>query len=350
MASRGEALFGTIDSWLIWNLTGGPNGGRHITDATNAARTQLMNLTTLQWDEDLLGLFDIPRACLPEIRSSSEIYGSCVAPLAGVPIAGAMGDQQAAMLGQACLTPGTIKNTYGTGCFMLMNTGSTPCFSSRGLLTTLAWKLGDGPPVYALEGSIAIAGALVQWLRDNLGLIENSRDIEALARSVADNGDVYFVPAFSGLFAPYWREDARGIIAGLTGYSTKAHIARAALESTAYQTRDALRVMAQEVAQASGVAIDELRVDGGMAANDLLMQFQADLLDIPVTRPQNLETTAQGAIYAAMLATGVIAGVDNIATRWRIDRRFEPAMDEKTRERLVGKWSKAVARSLDWAD
>ena len=350
MASRGDALFGTIDSWLTWNLTGGPDGGRHITDATNASRTQLMNLTTLEWDEELLELFSIPSACLPEIRSSSEIYGSCVAPLVGVPIAGAMGDQQAALLGQACLTPGTVKNTYGTGCFMLMNTGTTPCFSSRGLITTLAWKLGGGPPVYALEGSIAIAGALVQWLRDNLGLVESSRDIEALARSVEDNGDVYFVPAFSGLFAPYWREDARGIIAGLTAYSTKAHIARAALESTAYQTRDALRVMGEELAQASDVALDELRVDGGMAANDLLMQFQADLLDIPVTRPENLETTALGAIYAAMLATGLILDVEEIAARRRIDRRFVSAMEEKTRERLVGKWSKAVARALDWTD
>jgi glycerol kinase len=346
-AMRGDALFGTVDSWLIWNLTGGPNGGRHITDATNAARTQLMNLSALQWDDDLLQLFDIPHACLPEIRTSSEVYGPCVAPpLAGVPVAGALGDQQAALLGQACLKRGDVKNTYGTGCFILMNTGPTPCFSSHGLLTTLAWKLGAAKPVYALEGSIAIAGALVQWLRDNLGLIETTHDIEALARSAPDNGDVYLVPAFSGLYAPYWREDARGIIAGLTRFSTKAHIARAALEATAFQTRDALVAMTQ----ASGVVIGELKVDGAMAANNLLMQFQADLLDIPVLRPQNLETTAQGAIFAAMLATGAIGGVDEIATRWRIDQRFEPAMEGGTRARLVDKWSKAVARSLDWTD
>jgi len=346
MAQRGDALFGTIDGWLIWNLTGGPNGGRHITDATNASRTQLMNLTTLQWDDELLRLFDIPHACLPEIRASSEIYGPCAAPLAGVPLAGALGDQHAALLGQACLTPGAVKNTYGTGCFILMNTGPTPCFSSHGLLTTLAWKLGDAPPVYALEGSIAIAGALVQWLRDNLGLIDSAQEIEPLARSVADNGDVYVVPAFSGLYAPYWRADARGIIAGLTRHTTKAHIARAALEATAYQTRDALRLMIAE----SGVAIGELKVDGGMAANNLLMQFQADILDTPVVRPQSLETTALGAIYAAMLATGAIGGLDDIAGRWRIDRRFEPSMDAETRDRLLAKWSKAVARSFDWTD
>ena len=346
MAQCGDALFGTIDSWLIWNLTGGPKGGRHITDVTNAARTQLMNLTTLQWDDELLRLFDIPRACLPDIRASSEIYGACAAPLDGVPLAGALGDQHAALLGQACLKPGDVKNTYGTGCFMLMNTGTSPHFSTQGLITTLAWKLGDAPPVYALEGSIAIAGALVQWLRDNLGLIESSSDIEALASSVPDNGDVYFVPAFSGLYAPYWRENARGIIAGLTRYSTKAHIARAALEATAYQTRDALIAMAQE----SGVAIGELKVDGGMAANNLLMQFQADILNRAVVRPQNLETTAQGAIYAAALATGAIASLDEITERWRMERRFIPTMDAETRARLLAKWSKAITRSFDWTD
>jgi glycerol kinase len=346
MAQCGDALFGTIDSWLIWNLTGGPKGGRHITDVTNAARTQLMNLTTLQWDDELLRLFDIPRACLPDIRASSEIYGACAAPLDGVPLAGALGDQHAALLGQACLKPGDVKNTYGTGCFMLMNTGPTPHFSTQGLITTLAWKLGDAPPVYALEGSIAIAGALVQWLRDNLGLIKNSSDIEALASSVPDNGDVYFVPAFSGLYAPYWRENARGIIAGLTRYSTKAHIARAALEATAYQTRDVLIAMAQE----SGVAIGELKVDGGMAANNLLMQFQADILNRAVVRPQNLEKTAQGAIYAAALATGAIASLDEITERWRMERRFIPTMDAETRARLLAKWSKAITRSFDWTD
>ena len=346
MAQCGDALFGTIDSWLIWNLTGGPKGGRHITDVTNAARTQLMNLTTLQWDDELLRLFDIPRACLPDIRASSEIYGACAAPLDGVPLAGALGDQHAALLGQACLKPGDVKNTYGTGCFILMNTGPTPHFSTQGLITTLAWKLGDAPPVYALEGSIAIAGALVQWLRDNLGLIESSSDIEALASSVPDNGDVYFVPAFSGLYAPYWHENARGIIAGLTRYSTKAHIARAALEATAYQTRDALIAMTQE----SGVEIGELKVDGGMTANNLLMQFQADILNHAVVRPHNLETTAMGAIYAAALATGAIAGLDDIAERWRMERRFIPAMDAETRTHLLAKWSKAITRSFDWTD
>lgn len=305
-----------------------------------------MNLTTLNWDDELLRLFDIPHACLPEIRPSSEIYGACAAPLSGVPLASALGDQHAALLGQACLTPGAAKNTYGTGCFILMNTGPTPCISSHGLLTTLAWKLGDAPPVYALEGSIAIAGALVQWLRDNLGLIDAAQEIEALARSVADNGDVYVVPAFSGLYAPYWRADARGIIAGLTRHTTKAHIARAALEAVAYQTRDALRLMIAE----SGVVIGELKVDGAMAANNLLMQFQADILDTPVVRPHHLETTAQGAVYAAMLATGMIRSVDEIAARWRIDRRFTPAMEDPTRDRLIGKWSKAVARSFGWTD
>jgi glycerol kinase len=340
-AARGEALFGTMESWLIWNLT----SGRHVTDATNAGRTQLMNLSTLQWEEELLALFDIPRACLPEIRSSSEIYGDCAGALAGVPLAGALGDQHAALLGQACLKPGDAKNTYGTGCFMLMNTGDTPHVSTAGLLTTLAYKLGDAKPVYALEGSIAIAGALVQWLRDNLGIIENSHEIEALAKTVPDNGDVYFVPAFSGLYAPRWRGDARGLIAGLTRFSNKGHIARAALEAAAYQTREVLAAMVAD----SGVAIGELKVDGGMAANDLLMQFQADILDTPVVRPRHLETTALGAAYAAGLAVGFFRSVEDIAAHWRASRRFEPAMASEERARLVASWEKAVERSLGWA-
>lgn len=343
-AERGEALFGTIDSWLIWSLTGGPSGGRHVTDATNASRTQLMNLATLDWDAELLALFGVPRACLPEIRSSSEVYGSCVAPLAGVPLAGALGDQHAALLGQACLRPGDVKNTYGTGCFLLMNTGETPHVSRAGLLTTLGYRLGGAKPVYALEGSIAIAGALVQWLRDNLGVIANSHEIEALARSVPDNGDVYFVPAFSGLYAPRWRGDARGVIAGLTRFANKGHIARAALEAAAYQTREVIAAMVAD----SGVEIGELKVDGGMAANDLLMQFQADILDVPVVRPRHLETTALGAAYAAGLGVGFFKSVDEIAAHWRAARRFEPAMAETERRRLIASWEKAVEKSLGW--
>jgi len=341
-ADNGEVLFGTIDSWLIWNLTGGPRGGRHLTDVTNASRTQLMNLATLDWDEAILQLFDIPRACLPQIRSSSEFYGVFV----GVPLAGAIGDQQAALLGQACLKPGAAKNTYGTGCFMLMNTGETPHISCKGLLTTLAYKLGEAKPVYALEGSIAIAGGLVQWLRDNLGVLESSEEVEALARTVADNGDVYFVPAFSGLYAPRWRADARGVIAGLTRFSNKGHIARAALEAAAYQTREVLAVMALD----AGVSLAELRVDGGMAANELLMQFQADILDVPVVRPRSLETTALGAAYVAGLAVGFWRGVDEIAAHWRPDRRWSPGMAASERERLIASWDKAVDRSLGWKD
>ncbi|MDJ0449537.1 glycerol kinase GlpK [Methylocystis sp. JR02] len=339
-AERGEALFGTMDSWLMWSLT-----GRHITDATNAARTQLVNLSALQWDEELLALFGVPRACLPQICSSSEVYGDCAGPLAGAPLAGALGDQHAALLGQACIEAGDAKNTYGTGCFLLMNTGETPHVSTAGLLTTLAYQLGDAKPVYALEGSIAIAGALVQWLRDNLGLIEKSHEIEALAKTVPDNGDVYFVPAFSGLYAPRWRGDARGIIAGLTRFSNKGHIARAALEAAAYQTREVLAAMTAD----SGVAIGALKVDGGMAANDLLMQFQADILDAPVVRPRHLETTSLGAAYAAGLAVGVFKSLGDIAAHWRASQRFEPAMAAEERARLVASWEKAVERSLGWA-
>jgi glycerol kinase len=344
-AEQGKALFGTIDSWIIWNLTGGPGGGRHIIDATNASRTQLMNLQTLSWDEELLRIFNIPAACLPEIRSSSEVYGECVGALAGVPLAGALGDQHAALLGQACVNAGDAKNTYGTGCFLLMNVGKTPRVSTKGLLTTLAYQLGDAKPCYALEGSIAIAGALVQWLRDNLGVIKESRDIEALARSVPDNGDVYFVPAFSGLFAPRWRGDARGLIAGLTRFSNKGHIARAALEAAAFQTREVLAAMVAD----AGVEIGALRVDGGMAANDLLMQFQADINDAPVVRPRQLELTVVGAAYAAGLAVGVFRSLDDIVAHARESRRFTPDMTPQERTRLIASWEKAVERSLGWA-
>ncbi|MGD9657891.1 MAG: FGGY family carbohydrate kinase, partial [Methylocystis sp.] len=344
-AARGEALFGTIDSWIVWNLTGGPRGGRHIIDATNASRTQLMNLETLSWDEELVHILDIPPACLPKICSSSEVYGDCVGALAGVPLAGALGDQHAALLGQACVKTGDAKNTYGTGCFLLMNVGETPRVSTKGLLTTLAYKLGDAKPCFALEGSIAIAGALVQWLRDNLGIIKESSEIEALAGSVPDNGDVYFVPAFSGLFAPRWRGDARGLIAGLTRFSNKGHIARAALEAAAFQSREVLAAMVAD----AGVEIGALKVDGGMAANDLLMQFQADIIDAPVIRPQQLELTAIGAAYAAGLAVGVYKSLDDIAAHAREWRRFTPEMSPQERARLIASWEKAVERSLGWA-
>ena len=344
-AKGGEALFGNIDSWLTWNLTGGTRGGLHVTDVTNASRTQLMNLTTLEWDREILSLFDIPHACLPEIRSSSEIYGICVEPLAGVALAGILGDQQAALFGQACLEPGEVKNTYGTGCFMLMNTGATAFLSGSGLVTTLGYKLGTAKPVFALEGSIAISGALVQWLRDNLGIIDRSNDIEALARSVNDNGDVFVVPAFSGLYAPYWQASARGIIAGLTGFANKGHIARAALEATAFQVRDVVEAMVAD----SKVEIRELRSDGGMVVNDLLMQFQADMLNVPVVRPKIIETTALGAAYAAGLATGFWESTQDIKRNWRIDKEWRPRMDEGERSRLYAGWKKAVTRSLDWA-
>ena len=343
-AARGDLLFGNIDTWLAWNLTGGPDGGLHITDVTNASRTQLMNLATLEWDAEILALFDIPRPCLPQIRSSSEAYGACGGVLDGVPLAGILGDQQAALFGQACLAPGQAKNTYGTGCFMLMNTGEKPFPSTCGLLTTLGYKLGDKPAVYALEGSIAIAGALVQWLRDNLGIVQHASDIEALARTVEDNGDVYFVPAFSGLYAPHWKETARGVIAGLTRYANKSHIARAALEATAYQTREVLDAMVAD----SGVAISELRVDGGMVVNELLMRFQADMLNAPVVRPKVIETTALGAAYAAGLATGYWTSTDDIAANWRADKTWTPAMEPERRNKLFSSWNKAVSRSLDW--
>jgi glycerol kinase len=340
-AENGDLLFGTIDSWLAWRLT-----GRHVTDVTNASRTQLMDLATLDWDDSLLAAFDIPGAGLPDIRSSSEIFGASGGPLAGVPLAGLLGDQHAALLGQACLRPGQAKNTYGTGCFLLMNTGERPFASQAGLLTTLGYKLGAEKPVYALEGSVAIAGALVQWLRDNLGLIKSAGEIEALAASATDNGDVYFVPAFSGLYAPYWRAGARGIVAGLTRFADKRHIARAALEATAYQTRDVLDVMVNE----SGVPMKELRADGGMVVNDLLMQFQSDILKAPVVRPKIIETTALGAAYAAGLAVGFWRSTAEIEENWVADRRWLPAMDENLREKLYASWGKAVRRSFDWVE
>ena len=343
-ADAGELLFGNVDTWLAWNLTGGPQGGLHITDVTNASRTQLMHLDTLDWDPEILALLNIPRACLPAIRSSSEVYGTCTGALAGVPLAGILGDQQAALFGQACLAPGEAKNTYGTGCFMLMNTGEKPFASANGLLTTLGYKLGDAPAIYALEGSISIAGALVQWLRDNLQLISHASEIEALAASVEDNGDVYFVPAFSGLYAPHWQDDARGVIAGLTRFASRGHLARAALEATAFQTREVLDAMTKD----SGVAITELRTDGGMVVNELLMQFQSDILGVPVVRPQVIETTALGAAYAAGLATGYWSSTQDITDNWGIDKRWHPTMDEARRASLYGKWNKAVERSKGW--
>ncbi len=345
-AASGEALFGTINSWLVWNMTGGPRGGLHITDVTNASRTQMMNIETLDWDLELLSLFDVPRACLPKIQPSSQIYGEATAALPGVPIGGILGDQHAALFGQACLKPGEAKNTYGTGCFMLMNTGERMFPSTCGLLTTLGYQLEGQKPVYALEGSIAITGALVQWLRDNLGFIQQSSEIGTLARSVDDNGGVYFVPAFSGLYAPHWKAHARGVICGLTRFVNKGHIARAALEATAFQTREVLDAMVKD----SGVAITELRVDGGMVVNDTLMQFQADVLGVPVVRPQVIETTALGAAYAAGLAAGYWQSLDDIVENWSANKRWHPAMDRTRSDSLYRFWQKAVTRSLDWAE
>ena len=339
-AAAGDLLFGNLDTWLIWNLT-----GRHVTDVTNASRTLLMNLSTLDWDADILRLLDIPRVLLPEIRSSSEIYASARGGfLAGVPVAGDLGDQHAALFGQTCYAPGEAKNTYGTGCFMLLNTGEEPVASQSGLLTTLGYKLGERKAVYALEGSIAITGALVQWLRDNLGLIQNSKDVENLAATVPDNGGIYFVPAFSGLFAPYWRSDARGAIVGMTRYVNKGHIARAALEATAYQTREVLDAMEQD----SGVKLKALKVDGGMVFDELLMQFQTDILNVPVIRPKVAETTALGAAYAAGLAVGFWKDLDELRANWGMDKQWQPQMDEARRSTLYGGWKKAVTRTFDW--
>jgi glycerol kinase len=345
-AEAGDLAFGNIDSWCIWNLTGGVNGGVHVTDVTNASRTMLMNLETLDWDPEILKIMGIPKAMLPQIRPSSEVYGKCVGELAGIPVAGDLGDQQAAIFGQTCYSVGEAKNTYGTGNFMLLNTGTKPIQSKNGLLTTLGYKIGDQPAVYCLEGSIAITGALVQWLRDNLGLISTSADIETLAKTVEDNGGAYFVPAFSGLFAPYWKSDARGVIAGLTRYVTKGHIARAVLEATAWQTREVLDAMNAD----SGVALTALKVDGGMVFNELLMQFQADVLGVPVIRPKVAETTALGAAYAAGLAVGFWKEVEELRKNWQVDHTWEPKMDPKEREKEYKLWKKAVTRTFDWVE
>ncbi|MBE7534308.1 MAG: glycerol kinase GlpK [Anaerolineales bacterium] len=357
-AKQGDLLFGTIDSWLIWNLT-----GAHVTDVTNASRTMLMNLKSLDWDEEILKVMGIPRAMLPAIKSSSEIYGYVGAgfprpifesnirgektsPLQRIPVAGDLGDQQAALFGQTCFKAGEAKNTYGTGCFMLMNTGEKPVQSKTGLLTTLGYKIGNRKAVYALEGSIAIAGALVQWLRDNLGLIQSSAEVETLAKSVEDNGGIYFVPAFSGLYAPYWKSDARGVIVGMTRYVNKGHIARAALEATAYQTREVLDAMEKD----SGVKLTSLKVDGGMVFNELLMQFQSDILNVPVVRPKVAETTSLGAAYAAGLAVGFWKDFDELKNNWGKDKEWHPSMDSKGRKTLYSGWKKAITRAFDWVE
>ncbi|MBS1840856.1 MAG: glycerol kinase GlpK [Acidobacteria bacterium] len=346
-AKNGELLFGNIDTFLLWNLTGGSQGGVHATDVTNASRTQLLNLKTLDWDDELLRAFEIPRAMLPQVRSSSEVYGTVSSGTgSGVPIAGILGDQQAALVGQVCLRPGEVKNTYGTGCFLLMNTGEQSVASQFGLLTTVAYKFGAAPACYALEGSVAITGALVQWLRDNLGLIAKSADVEALARTVPDNGGVYIVPAFSGLYAPYWKDSARGVIAGLTRFANKGHIARAVLEATAFQTREVVDAMEKD----AKIPLATLRVDGGMVANELLMQFQSDILDKDVVRPVVAETTALGAAYAAGLAVGFYKGVDELLANWRVDKTWKPSLAEPQRQKLYRDWKKAVARSFDWAE
>ncbi|MGC1602090.1 MAG: glycerol kinase GlpK [Candidatus Acidiferrales bacterium] len=344
-AEAGQLLFGTVDTFLLRRLTGGAAGGIHATDATNASRTQLMDLEALAWDPEILEIFGIPATILPRIASSGEIFGRVQLPaIEGVPIAGIIGDQQAALVGQTCFAPGEAKNTYGTGSFLLMNTGESAVFSKFGLITTVAYKFGAEPARYALEGSIAITGALVQWLRDNLGIIQRSSDIEALAATVADNGGVYFVPAFSGLYAPYWKTSARGVIAGLTRHSNKAHIARAALEATAFQTREVVEAMQKD----SAIPIAVLRTDGGMVENNLLMQFQADILNIPVVRPAVKETTALGAAYAAGLATGFYTDTKDLRANWAVDRTWNPQMDENQRESLFKSWKKAVSRSFDW--
>ncbi|MEU7427149.1 glycerol kinase GlpK [Streptomyces sp. NPDC040750] len=345
-AERGEIAFGTIDSWLIWNLTGGTDGGRHVTDVTNAGRTLLMNLETLQWDSSILSAMNLPEAVLPEIVSSAEVYGTAVGQLGGVPVASALGDQQAAVFGQACYDVGTAKNTYGTGSFLLLNTGDRPVPSKNGLLTTVGYKIGRAAPVYCLEGSIAITGALVQWFRDQLGIIRTADEIETLAAGVEDNGGAYIVPAFSGLFAPYWRSDARGVVTGLTRYVTKAHLARAVLEATSWQTREVVDAMYQD----SGVRITTLKVDGGMTKNNLLMQHQADVLGVPVIRPRVSETTCLGAAYAAGLATGVWDDLDELKSHWRKDAEWTPAMDASTREREYGNWRRAVEKSFGWLE
>lgn len=347
-AERGDLLFGTTDTWVLWNLTGGVDGGVHATDVTNASRTMFMDLETLSWREDILDTFGVPLSMMPEIRSSSEVYGHAESSslLRETPIAGILGDQQAATFGQAAFEQGEAKNTYGTGNFIIFNTDTEIVHSQNGLLTTLGYKLGDEPAHYALEGSIAVTGSLVQWLRDNLGIISSAPEVETLAASVEDNGGAYFVPAFSGLFAPYWRPDARGALVGLTRYVNKGHIARAALEATAFQTREVIDAVNAD----SGVPLTELKVDGGMIANDLLMQFQADILGVPVVRPVVAETTALGAAYAAGLAVGFWSGLDDLSKNWQEDRRWEPKMDDAERDRLLRNWKKAVTKTFDWVD
>ena len=347
-AEAGDLLMGTMDTWVIWNLTGGVDGGVHVTDVTNASRTMLMDLTTLAWDPEIAADMGIPLSMLPEIRSSAEVYGLGAKDglLIDTPIAGDLGDQQAATFGQACFAPGMAKNTYGTGCFMLMNTGTEPVPSENGLLTTVCYRIGDAAPVYALEGSIAVAGSLVQWFRDNLGLVSEASEIEALAAGVDDNGGAYIVPAFSGLFAPYWRGDARGAIVGLTRYVNRGHLARAALESTAFQVREVLDAMEAD----SGITVAELKVDGGMTSNEILMQFQADQLSVPVIRPVVAETTALGAAYAAGIAVGFWSGEADVVANWAEAKRWLPAMDAGVRARLYATWKKAVTRTFDWVD
>ena len=346
-ADSGDLLFGNMDTWLIWNLTGGTNGGLHITDVTNASRTMLMDLRTLDWDAEIMDVMGIPAAMLPEIRASSEVYGDIVGgALAGVPLAGDLGDQQAATFGQTCFSPGEAKNTYGTGNFLLLNTGTEPVASKSGLLTTVGYKIGDQDAVYCLEGSIAITGALVQWLRDNLKMIQAAPEVEDLAKSVDDNGGLYIVPAFSGLFAPYWKSNARGVMAGMTRYVTAGHIARATLEATAYQSREVVEAMNSD----SGVALESLKVDGGMVGNDLLMQFQADLLGVPVIRPKVPETTSLGAAYAAGLATGLWSEIEDLRENWVEDKRWEPKMDPAARDEYYRYWKRAVTRTFDWFD
>ncbi len=345
-AEAGDLVFGNIDTWCIWNLTGGPNGGVHVTDVTNASRTMLMDLQTLQWDDQILSTLGIPRSMLPEIRPSSQAYGTATGVLAGIPVAGDLGDQQAALFGQTCFSVGEAKNTYGTGNFLLLNTGTKAVPSKSGLITGLGYKIGDQPAVYMLEGSIAITGALVQWLRDNLKMIGDSAEVETLARTVEDNGGVYFVPAFSGLFAPYWRSDARGVIAGLTRYVNSGHIARAVLEATAWQSKEVVDAMNAD----SGVALTSLKVDGGMVVNELLMQFQADILGVPVIRPTVAETTALGAAYAAGLAVGFWREVEDLRANWGMDKRWEPSMDPAKRDREYALWKKAVTRTFDWVE
>jgi glycerol kinase len=345
-AQNGDLLFGNIDTFVIWQLTGGTDGGVHVTDVTNASRTMMMDLETLDWDEEILGILDVPRSVLPEIRASSEVYGEAKGDLAGIPVAGDLGDQQAALFGQTCFSVGEAKNTYGTGNFLLLNTGNEPVQSKSGLITGLGYKIGDQPAVFMLEGSIAITGALVQWLRDNLKMIKAAPDVEDLAKTVDDNGGVYFVPAFSGLFAPYWRSDARGVIAGLTRYVNAGHIARAVLESTAWQTKEVVDAMNQD----SGVELASLKVDGGMVQNELLMQFQADVLDVPVIRPTVAETTSLGAAYAAGLAVGFWSEVEDLRANWGKDKEWQPKMDPQEREKEYAFWKKAVTRTFDWLD